>query len=55
LVTLRCCKEALNLAACEVKTMIETIFLVGLVMAWAFGLPVTLQVFRSTLRCVAHR
>jgi hypothetical protein len=35
--------------------MIETIFLVGLAMAWAFGLPVTLQVVRSTLRCIAHK
>jgi hypothetical protein len=35
--------------------MITTIFLVGLAMAWAFGLPLTLQVVRSTLKCVAQR
>ena len=35
--------------------MIATIFLVSLAMAWAFGLPVTLQVMRSTLKCVAQR
>jgi len=34
--------------------MIGTIFLVGLAMAWAFGLPVTLEVARSTLKCVAQ-
>ena len=39
----------------RMKMMIETIFLAGLAMAWAFGLPVTLQVVRSTLRRVAQR
>jgi hypothetical protein len=34
--------------------MIGTIFLVGLTMGWAFGLPVTLEVVRSTLRCLAQ-
>jgi hypothetical protein len=35
--------------------MIAKILLLGLAMAWAFGLPLTLQVVRSTLKCVAQR
>jgi len=35
--------------------MIGTIFFLGLVMAWAFGLPVTLQVVKSTFKCITQR
>lgn len=39
----------------QVATMVGTILMLGLAMAWAFSLPVTVQVVRSTLRCVTRR
>jgi hypothetical protein len=39
----------------QVKAMFGEILFLGLATAWLFGLPVTIQVIRSTLRCVASK